>query len=174
MSSQVAEGVVVGAIGGLVAAAVWAVVVWLYSFGKEYYLTQALTKGIVFDGYGGIHRSPYLLINNINAFPISVCGVRLEFSDWNEKYFIQRIERKVGEEEEVGGATVDLLPGQWSKWVFTPGVDIPDTVNNLTSCTVIIKYPSKVSADNYLEYSVHGETFITLQDQVRSNKRNIE
>ena len=171
---RILEGIAVGAIGGIAAAAVWAVIVWKYSYIQEENITHALTEGITFEGYGGIHRSPYLRINNFNPFPLVLCGVKLEFSDWEEKYYIQRVQREIGGDEEPFVTPIELLPGQWSKWVFTPGIDIPDTVNNLTSCTVYIKYPTKVSPDNFLEYTVRGETFTTLQDQVRSNKRNFE
>ena len=169
---RLVEGIAVGAIGGIMAAAVWALIVWKYSCVQEGNITRTLTEGITFEGYGGINRSPYLRINNFNPFPLVVCGVMLEFSDWDEKYYVQRVEREIGADDESVDTTIELLPGQWSKWVFTPGIDIPDTVNNLTSCTVYIKYPTRVSPDNYLEYTVRGEALRTLQDQVRSNKRN--
>lgn len=169
---RIAEGIVIGIVAGVISAAVWAGVVWIYNHRQAQILTSSLTKSIAFDGYQSIHRSPYLRVDNHNPFPITVYGVRLEFADWAEDYYINRQERDLsdafGEVREV----YPLLPGQWVKWVFTPGVDIPESVNELTECTVYIKYPTRLSSENYLPYKVKGEILEILKDQVRSNKRN--
>ena len=65
-----------------------------------------------------------------------------------------------------------LLPGRWVQWVFTPGIDIPESVNTLETCTVFIKFPTRLSADNYLAYELRGEVLDILRDQIRANKRN--